>query len=312
MSKAGVVLSEVGSVSSMERLKGEPWGLKFRRILANSPDLDAALAIALGSDALAGTHPPTIGYNFGVGYGDPLNAGLDAGGAVLETNGLRIGMYRHAANCDVTATLYQYDQAGHQVSVTSHEDNPALVNQEADAVEVGPDGLPKRFKVYGDGAFVWSDGNPVPDENGAPLPVGRATPCAFYRGDEALMHGMRMQQKAANGPQGPNGLLIQAGSYRNRYTWTAQAIAAIREGLAYDVHVPDNQGNPRTIGLTEGEWIARGAAMGSNVLSVVYDATALTMRISWENGEGPTWINAQGHEYVFIDAGAIFELGMGE
>lgn len=309
MNASGVVLSEVGSESAMERLKGEPWGMKFRRILGAASSLDQAIDIALGLDEPDKPHPLTIGYNFGLGFGDPEGAGVGACGAVLETNGLRGGLYRHHPDCTVEASLVEFDETGLPKVIATHLSNPGLANLEADAFEVGPDAEPKLFLVDDEGAFVLSGGYPTLSPSGSPYPVGRPTACAFYRGDEALMHGVRMWQKAANGPQGANTLVVSSGSYQSRYLRSKACLDAIGAGTGYETWVADNQGVPRTVGLVEGEWVARAAAMGSNVLSVVYDATALTLRVSWEQGSGETWKNAQGHEYLYVDAGQVFQLG---
>jgi hypothetical protein len=44
-------------------------------------------------------------------------------------------------------------------------------------------------------------------------------------------------------------------------------------------------------------------------MSIVYDATALAIRLSFEQGTGPTWENAAAHAYVHVDLKAIFDLG---
>jgi len=313
LSARGVVVSEVGSKSVMERLKGQPWVLKFREILEHADDLDEALELGLGLEPGGPPRPVTIGYNFAVGWGDPDGVGASAGGLVLETNGLAAGIYRHGPGCGVEASLVRYDLSGAPVETLGASPGPSLVNAEADAVEVDATGQPRLFQVDAEGAHVL-DGNgwPIPDPEGAPYPVGRPLPCAFFRGDEALMHGIRRWQTASNGPQVSQGLLVQSGSYRHRYARMSAALAAAGEGVAFALDgqevIPDNGGVPLALDLELGERVARAAAMGSNVLSVAWDATALTLRVSWESGSGATWENAVKHDYWPVDAGALFKL----
>ena len=314
ISERGIVLSEVGSGSVMERLKGQPWVLKFREVMETADDLDEALGLALGTEPAEPLRPMTIGYNFAIGYGDPDGGGASACGALLETNGLAAAVQQHGADCTVQASLTRYDMAGYPVEVLTHLTDPAMSNLEADAVEVDALGQPKLFLVDEQGAHVLdNDGWPVPDPAaGAPYPVAKTLPCAFYRGDEALTHGIRRWQTASNGPQKSSGLMVQSGSYRHRYAVMADAIQALAEGVSF-VHngtevIPDNAGVPVLLGLDQGELIAAGAAMGSNVLAIVYDATALEMRVTWEKGTGETWENAVQHEFLHVDVGDLIEL----
>jgi len=313
MSERGIVLSEVGSESVMERLKGQPWVLKFREIMETADDLDEALDLALGVDPVEPLRPMTIGYNFALGYGDPDGDGAGACGAALETNGLAAAVQRHAPDCEVQASLTRYDLAGNPVEFFTSRDDPVLCNLERDAVEVDALGQPRLFQIDEEGQHVLGDdGWPVPDPEGAPYPVGKPLPCAFYRGDEALTHAVRRWQTTSNGPQESSGLLVQSGSYRHRYALMADALQALAEGVAY-VHegteyVPDNGGVPVPLGLDQGEWVARGAAMGSNVMAIVYDATALELRVSWERGAGDTWENAVQHDFLHVDVGELISL----
>ena len=313
MSERGIVVSEIGSGSVMERLKGQPWVLKFREILETADDLDGALGLALGIDPAEPLRPVTIGYNFGIGYGDPDGGGAGACGAALETNGLAAAVQRHAPDCTVQAGVTRYDLAGNPVEILTPQEDPALCNLEADAVEVDALGQPKLFEVDAGGAHVLNgSGWPIPDPAGAPYPVGRSQPCSLYRSSEAMTHAIRRWQTASNGPQVSSGLMVQSGSYQDRYLVMADAIQALADGVAYvhdgDEIIPDNGGVPVPLGLDQGEWIARGAAMGCNVLSVVYDATALELRVAWEKGEGGTWENAVAHDYLHVDVGSLFSL----
>ena len=313
MNERGIVLSEVGSESVMERLKGQPWVLKFREIMGTAGDLDEALGLALGVAPAEPLRPMTIGYNFAIGYGDPDGGGAAACGAALETNGLAAAVQRHAPDCSVQASVTRYDLAGNPVEVVTNLDDPALCNLEADAVEIDALGQPRLFQVDDAGQHVLDgSGWPIADPAGAPYPVGKTLPCAFYRGDEALTHGVRRWQTASNGPQGSSSLLIQSGSYKHRYALMADAIQALAEGTSYShggvEYIPDNDGVPVPLGLDQGEWIARGAAMGSNVMSIVYDATALELRVTWEKGEGDTWEKAVDHDFLHVPVGDLIGL----
>ena len=62
------------------------------------------------------------------------------------------------------------------------------------------------------------------------------------------------------------------------------------------------------MGLPEAEQIARAAAMGSNVMSIAYDATARAIRISYETGSADSWEAAHKHAYTELDLGAAFDL----
>ena len=197
--------------------------------------------------------------------------------------------------------------------VLTADDEPLSVNSDSTAVEIDASGQPKLFLVDGSGAFVLDDGGyPILSDQGEPYPTGLHLPCAFYRGDEALMNGVRRWQTASNGPQKSSSLLIQSGSYRHRYKVMHDAINALAVGVAYiygdTTVIADNGGVQQPVDLDHGEAIARAAAMGSNVLSVVYDATSLQLRISWEKGTGPTWENATKHPFIHIDAKTLFGL----
>ena len=54
--------------------------------------------------------------------------------------------------------------------------------------------------------------------------------------------------------------------------------------------------------------ITRAAGMKSNIISVTYDATAVSARISWERGNGKNWEAANAHEYLNVDLKALFDL----
>jgi hypothetical protein len=307
ISSAGVVVSEVGSTGVLERLTGEPWVLRNMDILEHADDLDGALAFHT-NQAPDGFHrPQTIGYNFGVGYGDPAGGGAKAEGAVVEANGAMVSIYRGGDGGGAEVHWFDVDGA--------HERSAALgdagVNAEADAVEIDAEGQARTF-AWADGAFVLdAHGNYVEDPEGVALPTGLPLAQALYRGDEAMSHANRRFQLAANGPQDGDGLMVTSGSYRGRYVPSRDMLAAWATGTAYrdgsEELIPDNGGTPVPIGLTEGVLLTRHVALGSNILSVVYDATSLEIMLSYEQGSGETWEPASAQEYVYVDLKPAFE-----
>ncbi len=70
----------------------------------------------------------------------------------------------------------------------------------------------------------------------------------------------------------------------------------------------EETGSPTPVGLHEAEMIARAAAMGSNVMSIAYDATALSLRFSYEIGTGAEWQGAHLHEYHELKLAPAFDL----
>jgi hypothetical protein len=152
----------------------------------------------------------------------------------------------------------------------------------------------------------------VPDPAGKPFPVGKPLACALYRGDEALMHGIRRWQYAANGPQGGAGLMVGSGSYRNRYAVMHGILAAYGNGTAYahggKAWVEDHGGVPVPVTLDQASVIARAAALSSNVMSVVYDATDLVLGVSFEKGTKDSWEPASAHEHFRFDLAGAFAL----
>ena len=312
MSERGVVVSEVGSESVMERLGGEPWTVKFREVLEQADDLDEGIALATGTHPDSVLRPPTIGYNWMIAYGDPPSGGF-SGAAALETNAAFAGVHRQGFDCDPSSQLVHFDAAGAASAAWTDAAQPFLANLEAEAVEVDDQANPRFFAVDAEGEVALDgDGCPVAqDPSGAPFSTGRVLPCAVYRGDEAMMHGIRRWQKAANGPQSGDGLMCHAGSYRNRYLVMHDLVSAYETGEAYqhDGHVwAEAAGQKVAMGIDEAETVARAAALGSNVLSVAYDATGLTVRVSWETGSGDGWQAASEHDYVTIDLGQAFSL----
>ena len=310
ISEKGIILSEVGSESALERLQGEPWTIKFREILETASNLEEGLALATGTADDGKLRPPTIGYNWMVGFGDPP-LGAAAAAATVESNGAMAGVMTVSPGCGQDSVLYQYGQDGAIAAVVKHEDDPMLVNLENEAVEIDADGSPRLFQVDADGAFVLNaSGYPIQAETGVPFPVGKVLPCALYRGDEALLHGVRRWQHASNGPQGGDNLLCSSGSYRHRYLVMHDMLAAYETGEEYSLDgqelIPAT-GTKTLVDLPQAEQIARAAAMGSNVMGIAYDATALTIRLSYETGTADSWQGAHKHDYIELDIGAMFD-----
>lgn len=311
MSETGIILSEVGSESVMERLKGQPWTLKFREIMKHSADLETAVKLATGEMDDGQIRPTTIGYNWMVGFGDPPT-GAAAQAAALETNGVVAGVYHRTPDCQDLARLVYYDAAGKVQDVVTSDQDPWMANKEADAVEVDAKGEPRLFAADENGQVVLgADGCPATAGEDLPFGVGRTLPCTLFRGDEALMHGVRMWQTASHGPQGSDKLLCNSGSYVHRYVAMYELLSAFENGTGYEkdgIVYADKTGEETLVGLLQAEKIARLAAMGSNVMSIAYDATALTVAVSYETGTGPTWQAANKHDYYFIDLKAFFAL----
>ncbi len=329
-SEAGIGVGEVGSGSVMERLKGEPWVLKFREILGKAHNIDDAIKFVTNNVDDGFNRPPTIGYNWMVAYGDPENGGKNAEVANFENNGAFTGMYRRKPDCSVDARLYAFDIDGRVAQVYTHSDHPFLVNYEGQAVEImlGNRKYPEQItSIPAPYAYPTSkpvaliDGKYQYYASGSTLVVGKPIACAVYRGDEMMIHGMRMWQTASNGPwtyNGPypeqelNRLLVNAGSYNNRYLRMYKAIYSYMNGIEYKdkdditgedkIIVPDNGGEQIKIGIDEGANIASWAAMHCcNVISVAYDLTALKVKIAYETGTGDDWKNAADNEYHLFD-----------
>lgn len=121
-------------------------------------------------------------------------------------------------------------------------------------------------------------------------------------------------EMASHGPLDGDGtgLMIEGGAYRDRYTPQYERTAACEQGAAYYhdeiEYIPDNGGQPMPIGLDEVEAISRVAGMdSSNVWNVVWDATNLVIRVSFESGTGDDWIAAKDQpSYLWIDLDDLF------
>ncbi|GEM_PF-1848389 len=334
---AGIGLGEVGSGSVLERLDGEPWVLKFRDILQNAHNLDEALSYALNRAPDGFNRPPTIGYNWMIAYGDPDGNGAGAEVANLENNGIFTGVYRRKPDCSVEASLIEFGPDGRIFRIFTHRDHPFLVNYEGQAVEIMLGNRKYPLNITDIPAdYVFPETKPVVMiggryryyPGGASLVVGRPITCAVFRGDEMMIHGMRMWQTAASGPwtydngkpvQDLDRLLYYAGSYNGRYMRMYRAIYAYSHGIEYrgtdditgkeKIIVPDNGGKLLKIGLDEGANIASWAAMHCcNVISVAYDLTALKAKIAYETGTGSSWKNAADNEYHLFDLRELINL----
>jgi len=298
----------------MERLTGQPWTLKFREVLEDADDLDEAVALLAGITTDGAIRPPTIGYNWMVGFGDPSGSGANAAAAAVENNGIVAGIMRGKTNCGQETQVVTYAQDGTVDDVQDHITAPDIANLEQDALEIDAAGVPRLFQQDLEGNLLLNNnGCPIISDDGTGLPwvVGRPLDCALFRGDEALVHAVRRWQTASNGPQNGDNLLCDSGSYRHRYMVMHDILKAYDTGSAY-MHNGEawiaETGSQTPVGLPEAEKIARAAAMGSNVMSIAYDATALSLRLSYEIGTGPQWQGAHLHEYHELELAPAFEL----
>jgi hypothetical protein len=298
----------------MERLTGQPWTLKFREVLEDAENLDEAVALLAGVTQDGAVRPPTIGYNWMVGYGDPTGGGANAAAAAVENNGVVAGIMRGATNCSQETQVIQYAEDGTVLDVMDNTSAPELANLEQETLEIDGAGEPRLFQLDQEGKLLLNNnGCPIiaSDGTGIPWAVGRPLDCALFRGDEALVHAVRRWQTASNGPQNGDKLLCDSGSYRHRYMVMHDILEAYEKGSGY-IHNGENwveeTGSQIPVGLQQAEMIARAAAMGSNVMSIAYDATALSLRVSYEIGTGPDWQGAHLHDYHELELGPAFEL----
>ena len=299
ISREGLAISAVGASSPFERAATEPQILKAREVLQSATSIETALPYMSNELDDGIVRAPTIGYNALLAWGDPRGGGAAAEAAILETNGLEIGVHHHHNDCSVDESLVRFAYDGSVDYVWTADDHPEWVNREADAVEIDADAQPRLFAHDGDGNLTQdAHGNYIPDPaSGIPLQTGYPEDCALYRGDEAMIYGVRVHQTAANGPaNGGDGLMVDSGSYRGRYWPMREMTLAYANGTEFvwkdEAVIPDNGGTPVLIGLDEAEAISRVAAMDSNVYDVVYDTTNLIVRVSFESGAGDSWLPA--------------------
>ncbi len=282
MSSHGIAVAEVGSTGVLERLAAEPWVLRNLEILEQAADLDQGLAYHTNTVDDGLNRPQSIGYNLMVAWGDPEGAGASAEAATIEANGAMASVLRGGHT-----QVHLFDEQGWPHEVVDG-------NDEAGALEIDRMAAARRFACDEDGVLLTDEGgdyyeNPEGCEISTGLPLSQA----LFRGDEAMSHHNRRFQLASHGPQGSDGLLITSGSYKNRYKLSHDLLAGW-EGTT-------------PVGLDQGVELAVAAAMSSNVLSVVYDATDLTVRVSWEQGTGEDWVPASELEYIHVDLMPAFE-----
>lgn len=315
MNEHGIVVSEVGSTSVLEKLKGQPWTLKLREVLAKSRTLDEALPFMNNASTDRVNRPTTLGYNFLVADGDPDGAGADARAATFETNGGQTLSYVYSSGrdgCRESATLYTYGRNGKVAKTDTNVSNP-LVNSETGSNELDAAGQVRRFK-QSNGQYV-RDANGLYVEDpytGVPMPTGKPLGCATWRGEEALSYAVRMYQTAANGPSGlePRAVMNDSDSFVERYLRMYGSLYAYSTGTRYT----DENGvtwvqptySTTPIGMPQAEVVSRAASLDSSIMNVVYDATRLTARVAYEANVSGQWIPAGDTSYVDINMAALF------
>ncbi|MBN2800381.1 MAG: hypothetical protein JXX28_14675 [Deltaproteobacteria bacterium] len=311
ISAEGITVSAVGASSPLERIKTEPALFRAREVLEFAHNLDEAKPYLYNTVGDGLTRAPTIGYNALLTWGDPRGAGAGAEAIIVEHNGLSIGAYHHHSDCSVDTELVRFDLEGTSTTHTAQTD-PELVNTEAEAKEIDALAQIRTFAHDGTDYLRDESGRYIDDPAGVPLQTGRPMDCAVYRGDEAMAYGVRMHQTACGGPaDGGDDVMIDGGSYKYRYTPMRLLTEAWETGSALEWKgeelVP--AGAPTLIGLDEGELVSRTAAMGSNVWDVVYDATKLKIRVSYESGTGEGWTAASAQPpFMEIDLDDLFLL----
>jgi predicted choloylglycine hydrolase len=90
MSEKGITIGEIGAVNTVETQEGTPWTIVMRRVLEEADDLNGAISIIEESKN-------TVGYNFIIGFGDPLGygaPGFSPGAVAIEENGEFISVFR--------------------------------------------------------------------------------------------------------------------------------------------------------------------------------------------------------------------------
>ena len=314
INQQGVTMGQAEASTPMERLATECGVLKASRLLQNATDLDSALDIMQSA--------PTVGATGMIAWGDPLHDGAGAEAAAFEQNGVSFAIHRNRHDCSVESSLYRYDLDGNVDTIYTHDEHPELANLEADAREIDGAASVRYFSctdpcltlddlVVDEGEYVEVPG---PAEGSMPIQTGYPLDCAVYRGDSAFSNGVRMHQSASHGPMSGDGtgLMIEGGAYRDRYYPQMEMTEAYSAGTAYtwdEVEViADNGGQATLLTLDEVEQISRVAGMpSSNVWNVVFDATNLVARLSYESGTGDSWVAAKYQaEYLEIDLDDVF------
>jgi len=313
LSDQGIAVAHVGSTSVLERLQAEPGMLKSRELLWLGESLDDSLDYIANQVADGRNRPNSIGANVLAAWGDPLGQGASAQAAAIENTGGVTAVFLQRPDCTEEALVFTFDAAGALDESLDAVNHPDRVNLEGDTYEVDGQLTVRRFVLGEDGRPLRDeDGYPVESLEGQPLKVGKPLPCALFRGDEAMAYEVRQWQEAARGPWSGSGrgLMIDSGSYNGRYLVMHDMIQAQRTGTGYvrdgrEVIVAPADGSPRPLGPPEAVQIAQEAAMSSNILSVVYDATALDLYVAFEKGAGEAWEPASRKEYVRFSLPAL-------
>ena len=312
MSENGMVTGHVGSASVLERLQAEPGMYKSREGLWLGESVDGVLPWVANQVGDGVERPNSIGANAMMAWGDPLGAGAGAQAAAIENNGGFTAVFLNRSDCSEEAYLYTFDSEGALSEALNHEQHPDQVNLEGGAFEIDAAMQVRHFVLGADGRPERDpQGLPVEAPDGDAVRTGLPIPCAVFRGDEALAYGVRRWQEAANGPWRSDGrrLMIDSGSYRGRYLVQHDMLRAYADGTAYSRDgveiIPPADGVGRLIGDTEALAIANQAAMSSNILSVVYDATSLQLYVAYEKGHGDEWEPASRQEYTHLSLRAL-------
>ncbi|MBN1944140.1 MAG: hypothetical protein JW797_00635 [Bradymonadales bacterium] len=309
LSEHGIAVGMVGSSNVIERINSASGLIKMREGMETAANLDEAQRFFSNTIDDGLNRPNSIGANALIVWGDPAGGGADAQAIALELNGALTAVFeRHPyPDCGESALVYEFTQEGLLGTVFTPESHPDLANLEAEAYEIDIEGNIRTFAVDEQEEFIRVEGHLVDDPEGLPMLTGRPLPCAVFRGDEALSYSVRRWQYASNGPWRGDGtgVMVDSGSYRNRYLVMHDMISAYETGSEYiyedRVVIEDNEGVQVPIGLEEGSLIAREAAMDSNILWVVYDATALEFTLAYESGRGEEWTPASHNPHVQFD-----------
>ena len=310
MNDEGIALSQVGSPSALEKLKGEPWSIRLREALEEADSLRTATPYLTNEVPDPLNRPTTMGMNILVADGDPQGGGEGAQAGVFEMNGAALSFYQMDASCGESPRLYHYGADGRVFEKMDYGES-SMVNMEAMAKEIDGEGTIRTFLVE-DGVYVRDErGYYIDDPHGIPMDVGMSIGCALFRGAEAMGYGVRIDQVAANGPAGddPHVVMVDSSSYQDRYAVIAGILNAWWTGAAYTHDgiqwVPAGTGS-RAIDMHDAVDITKATAMSSNVMNVVYDATAMSVSIAFESGSASSWTSAANAQYLNVDVQSLF------
>ncbi len=314
LNEEGVFIGNAMSSTPMERLDVESAMLRGARLLQGATDLETALPFFADQAA-------TVGVAGVIAYGDAAGGGAAAEAAAFELNGIRTAAFYNHHDCSVDTTVYEYDVDGDLAQTYTDATHPGWANLEADAKEIDGEGNVRYFQCnapcesYAD-LVIGQDGDPIEVEDpgdGMPIQTGYPMPCAVYRGDSQFAYALRVHQEASHGPmnEGSDGLMHQAGAYRERYLPFQQMTAAYEQGTsfsAWDQEWIQETGSQQPIGLDAVETMARVAGdRDGNVWAFAFDATNLIVRASFESGTGETWTGAYDQPpFLEIDLHDVF------